>query len=231
MTSCLRPTYLPSRIEISKLSDENLCVRLLKKISEKRILEFFRSCFRYFFSCVYGVAKPLRRLAIFLLLLVFWSGASFAFEAGERKMKLVKSQPVVPATQFWDGQNEVSLSSLSGRYVLVNFWATWCAPCVRELPSLERLTRVFPSEVFTVVAVSQDQGGQYSVVPFLKKLEVSGLTIWYDTGRRSFKDFGIRGLPTTVLLSPDGRILAKLEGEVDWDRGAVFEQLKAFISQ
>lgn len=105
-------------------------------------------------------------------------------------------------------------------------WATWCAPCVKEMPSLDRLSAKMAGENLVVVAVSQDNGGQSQVKPFLEKLKVKNVTILYDHDQRALRDFGIRGLPTTFLISPEGRILARLEGDAEWDTPAMVRQIK-----
>jgi thiol-disulfide isomerase/thioredoxin len=169
-------------------------------------------------------------LAVFLTtFLVGASNFSFASENISQEMLLIQPSPKVPLTKYWDGTKDVDLDLYKGKYVLVNFWATWCAPCVRELPSLEKLAKKINSDRFLVVAISQDQGAEHSVDPYMNKLGIKGLTVLYDPSRRSFRDFAIRGLPTTVLLSPDGYVIARLEGEIAWDSGAVFKQLKTII--
>src|SRR5262249_2965817 len=109
------------------------------------------------------------------------------------------------------------IDAFKGRIVILNFWATWCAPCVKEMPSLERLTARLPGEKFVVMAVSQDKGGASIVKPFLGRIGVRSLTLYVGPSGRLSRDLGIRGLPTTVVIARDGTVLGKVEGAAEWD--------------
>ena len=109
------------------------------------------------------------------------------------------------------------LADFKGRLVLVNFWATWCAPCVREMPSLLRLHKARAGADFTVLAVSQDLKGWPAIEPFVGRLGLADLPIAHDPKGALARAFGVRGIPTTVLLGRDGRILGRLAGVAEWD--------------
>lgn len=138
---------------------------------------------------------------------------------------------VAPHTQFSDGKRAISLSTFAGKYVLVNFWATWCAPCVREMPALDRLAAKLEKRGIVVVAISQDETGPTQVRPFVDKLKLSKVKILYDTDKRGYRDYALRGLPTTVLISPQGKLLARLEGSAAWDEGALIKQVERLTKQ
>lgn len=167
-----------------------------------------------------SMASPANLIAIVLLL-----GGSLQTLAGETKqMQLLPSNIAVPASQFSDGKRPIGLSAFKGKYILINFWATWCAPCVKEMPALDRLAaRLGKSTV--VVAVSQDEGGATQVRPFVEKLKLTKMSVLYDPDKRAFRDYALRGLPTTILVSPDGELVARLEGSAAWDEGALAEQI------
>jgi len=133
-----------------------------------------------------------------------------------------------PATKFSDGSKLVTLEHFRGRIVILNVWATWCGPCIKEMPSLDRLSTKMAGDKFVVVAISQDKGGKSEVNPYLERLKVKNVTILYDYSQRAFRDFAIRGLPTTFLISSEGRILARLEGAVEWDTPAIIDQINEF---
>jgi thiol-disulfide isomerase/thioredoxin len=177
--------------------------------------------------------KTTFRFALCLLMglsILTVSHTSTASANSQKVMLLYKTPVKLPSIQYWNGSGEVSLESFKGKYVLVNFWATWCAPCVRELPSLQSLAEKINSDKFLVLAISQDQGAEHVVVPYLKRLKIDNLNVLYDPNRKSFKEFALRGLPTTVLISPAGTVIARLEGEVAWDSGLIFEQMQKVIS-
>ncbi|MEE8333498.1 MAG: TlpA disulfide reductase family protein [Alphaproteobacteria bacterium] len=110
------------------------------------------------------------------------------------------------------------LADFGGRLVLVNFWATWCAPCVREMPSLLRLHKARGDKDFTVLAISQDLRGWPVITPFLTRLGLDGLPVLHDHKGALSRAFGVQGLPTTILLGRDGREIGRLTGVAEWDR-------------
>lgn len=111
----------------------------------------------------------------------------------------------------------LQLGDLSGRVVLVNFWATWCAPCIRELPSLLKLTRRRSGNDFAVLAVSQDLKGWPAIAPFVASHGLDGLRVRHDPKGALARALGVRGLPSTVLIGRDGRVLGHLTGFAEWD--------------
>ena len=141
-------------------------------------------------------------------------------------------QPAIqlPKGTFFDGEKSISLNTFKGNYVLINFWATWCAPCIEEMPSLDRLAGKLANEKFIVVAVSQDEAGASLVKPFVQKLKLSKIRILYDQDKKSFREYALRGLPTSVLVSPNGQIIARLEGSAEWDQGELYKQIYRQIS-
>jgi len=110
-----------------------------------------------------------------------------------------------------------SIDEFKGRIVLVNFWATWCAPCIREMPSLVRLQTARGGKDFTVIALSQDFTGWKAVAPFLARHDLSALPVYVDEKTAIARELGIQGLPTSVLLDREGRELGRLPGDADWD--------------
>lgn len=121
-----------------------------------------------------------------------------------------------PEVSFADQSGKtVALASFRGRTVLINLWATWCAPCVQEMPSLERLQAKLGD--IAVLAVSEDRTGNDAVAPFVAKLKLEGLAIYLDPKNAVAHAFAVDGLPTSFLVDRDGRIAGKLEGAADWD--------------
>ena len=104
---------------------------------------------------------------------------------------------------------------IGGKVVLVNFWATWCEPCKEEMPNLEKLYRKFDGEPFLLLAVTTDtQRG--AIRGFMKETGLS-FPVLLDEEKDFSAAFGVRGLPTSFLIGPDGRILARAVGPRSWD--------------
>jgi thiol-disulfide isomerase/thioredoxin len=126
------------------------------------------------------------------------------------------------------GGETVNLADFKGRTVLVNLWATWCVPCIREMPSLDRLQAKLGNEL-AILAISQDRGGAKLVEPFLQKLDLKALTTYLDPKGEVGHAFGARGLPTSVLIDREGRMVGRLEGAAEWDSPAMTALLRKYI--
>jgi thiol-disulfide isomerase/thioredoxin len=110
----------------------------------------------------------------------------------------------------------VPLADFRGRVVLLNLWATWCAPCIREMPSLDRLQAQLGDDV-TVLAVSQDRDGGEAVAKFLAKVPLAALTPYLDRHNSLAQELEVRGLPATFIIDREGRIRARLDEAAEWD--------------
>ncbi len=133
--------------------------------------------------------------------------------------KLVRVSPPRPlgTVAFEDaGRRPHSLSEWKGKVVLVNLWATWCAPCKEEMPSLNRLQSKLGGPDFAVVAVSLDRGGTERPAKFLKDAAPS-LQLYLDKTGRLMKTLRAPGLPVSVLVDREGREIARLAGAAPWD--------------
>ncbi len=123
-----------------------------------------------------------------------------------------------PQEAFTDIQGRIlTLADFHGKVLLINFWATWCAPCIREMPSLDRLQASLEDKPAVVLAISQDRGGARVVEPFYRDLELLSLDIYLDPKGKLARAFGVRGLPTTMLVDAEGRLVGGLQGLAEWD--------------
>ncbi|MGH7048321.1 MAG: TlpA family protein disulfide reductase [Stellaceae bacterium] len=112
--------------------------------------------------------------------------------------------------------HQLTLSDFAGKIVLVNLWATWCAPCRSEMPSLERLQTRFGDKL-TVLAISEDIGGEKAVAPFVEKLGLKAVKTYLDPKSMVAQAFKVDGLPTSFLIDREGRVLGHVVGEAKWD--------------
>ena len=135
-----------------------------------------------------------------------------------------------PAISLTDGSgHSVELSEPQGKLVLVNLWATWCEPCLREMPSLERLQSRL-GERIAVLAVSEDRGGNKTVEPFIAKLGLKSVKIYIDPKSEVGHAFGVRGLPTSFLIDREGKVLGRVEGAAEWDSPEILRVLEPLLS-
>jgi thiol-disulfide isomerase/thioredoxin len=133
----------------------------------------------------------------------------------------------VPAVRFTDASGRVmTLEDFRGRVVVLNLWATWCTPCVAEMPTLDRLQQQLGEEDAIVLALSIDRGGQEAVKEFYAKTGVSYLKVFVDPTMRAQSDLGILGLPTTLIIDREGRERGRLVGPAEWDDAAAVDLVR-----
>lgn len=125
------------------------------------------------------------------------------------------SGPAAPALALPDLQGRMHrLSDYRGKVVLLNFWASWCAPCRAEMPSIERLRRTLRGEPFAVLAVNVDEDAR-AARRFVERTGI-GFTVLVDPDARAAREWGTRALPTTFIIGPDGRVRFRHVGARDW---------------
>ncbi len=135
-----------------------------------------------------------------------------------------------PQTPFQTGSGqETRLEAFRGRVVVLNFWATWCAPCIREMPSLDRLQAKLRDEGLEVVAVSQDFAGLKVVKPFFERLDLANLELYLNSGGQLARAIGVVALPTTFLIDRDGRLVGGVEGPAEWDSEEAVRLIRHYI--
>jgi len=175
---------------------------------------------------------------LFLLIMLTFTGVggvtSTAFSqnasellVGEMKNFVISSKkPEIKDFSFIDGEGKKhALSDYRGKTLLINFWATWCAPCRKEMPGIDRLQADMGSDDFQVLAVGQDLQGIEKVKKFFKSLNLQHLTPFNDKTVKSGRYAGVFGLPATIILDKNGREFGRLVGPAEWDA----EEAKALI--
>ena len=153
--------------------------------------------------------------------------AAMALRAGDMQ-KLAPTQPpaALPATDLIDMQDQPrSLDEFRGKWVVLNFWATWCAPCRREMPSLDRLQAALPD--IAVVPVATGRNDPAAIDRFFAEAGVKGLTVLRDPKSQLARSIGVMALPVTLILNPEGQEVARLIGDAEWDSPEAQAVLKA----
>ena len=124
----------------------------------------------------------------------------------------------LPEIQFMDGAGQQrALSGFRSKVVLLNIWATWCGPCRREMPTLDRLQAEIGGPDFEVVALSIDRAGIEVVTKFYAEVGVKHLAMYIDSSGKAARELGAVGLPTTLLIDREGREIGRLVGPAEWD--------------
>lgn len=141
------------------------------------------------------------------------------FQGEARPFVANQDRPPLPALTIADKDgNPIDLATFKGKALLINLWATWCAPCIREMPALDRLQADMGGDRFQVVAISVDRGGMNEVGPFFEKAGISHLTPYIDQKMTSMRAFPLKeGLPLSILVDAEGREVGRLAGAAHWD--------------
>jgi thiol-disulfide isomerase/thioredoxin len=144
------------------------------------------------------------------------------------KFALAKDPKPLPELAFTDGDDKpLTLAAYKGKTMLLNFWATWCAPCVKEMPSLDKLQAEMGKDRFVVLPLSLDTSSRPKVAPFYADRKLVNLGIYFDKGKKVMSALDVSVLPTSILIDGQGRELGRLEGEADWDKPEAIALMKA----
>lgn len=186
------------------------------------------------------------RLAKIVLALALASAIGFYLDHGPRSpgtaavtaigegevLRLLREPRLLPEIQFADGDGHPTwLSKHRGKVILLNIWATWCAPCRKEMPTLDRLQASLGGPDFEVIALSIDRDGLSAVRAFYSQTGIRYLHMYTDESGHAMSDLGVAAIPTTLLIDPGGNEIGRKIGPAEWDSPApvklINEQRKA----
>lgn len=161
----------------------------------------------------------LNQLVILMTItLLSWPGVAITHDASQHGFRLVSFERSVTAPEFSLknlGGETVKLEQFRGQTIVLNFWATWCPPCIKEMPSMQRLQQHFSGNQFQVVAISLDKESEQIVQSFASKLNLT-FPILLDPEGVAADPYGAKDLPSTFILDQKGQVIAAAKGERDW---------------
>lgn len=150
-------------------------------------------------------------------------------EGDMKKLALHETPSEVPEAVFLDATDaEVPLARWRGKWVVLNFWATWCAPCRKEMPSLLRLQQALPD--IAVLPVATGRNAVEGIQRFYEEAGVTALPILRDPRSDFARPMSVMGLPVTVILNPEGQEVARLIGDAEWDSASAQSILRALMA-
>ncbi|WP_170772583.1 TlpA disulfide reductase family protein [Ruegeria lacuscaerulensis] len=139
---------------------------------------------------------------------------------GTLKRLILHKEPKPKAAvefQLEDDGGTATLADYKGKYVLVNFWATWCAPCRKEMPQIAELQEEFGGDKFEVVTLATGRNSPAGIKKFFDETGIDNLPRHQDPGSAVAREFGVIALPITVILDPNGDEIARLIGDAEWN--------------
>ncbi len=154
-----------------------------------------------------------------LIILIFLLSNSFADETTDFKNLIIKKdQKKYEDLSFLDAdKKQVNLDDYRGKLVLLNFWASWCAPCKEEMPSLDSLQSNKNLNNLQIFPINVGQDNEKKAKDFFEELDIKTLNIYFDTTITLAKKFQLRGIPTTILIGKDGYEFARIIGSIDFE--------------
>lgn len=165
-----------------------------------------------------------------------WAETGISPELADLRQGDMKKLALHPAPQplndvvLLDAEDtEIALSSYKGKWVLVNFWATWCAPCRKEMPSLDRLQADLPE--LTVLPVATGRNAVPGIKSFYAEAQINQLPIIRDPKSELARNAAVLALPVTLILNPDGQEVGRLIGDADWASDSAKAILTALMAQ
>ena len=163
------------------------------------------------------------------IFLVFFFTQELSSEATYSKKIVVHKDPIeIKELKFQDfNLNEIDLTGKKGNIMILNFWATWCAPCKKEMPSLEELSKKYPE--ILIYPINLEKPNQDKAKKFFDDLKISKLKIYFDPKFSLVKLFNMRGVPTSILIDKNGKEFARVIGEVDFFDETFIELLNKYL--
>lgn len=168
-------------------------------------------------------------LAVLYTALVLGANAALAEGSdGMTKLTVHEAPADLPEATFLDAEDgEHALSGFHGKWVVLNFWATWCAPCKAEMPSLDRLQAAMPD--IAVLPVASGRNDVAAIGRFYEEAAIAKLPVLRDPKGMLARQMGVAALPVTVVLNPQGQEVARLIGDAEWDSPAAIAALQGLM--
>ena len=154
----------------------------------------------------------------FLIIFIFLISNSFATEVNEVKNLIInKELKKYDSLTFLNAKNkQLNLEDYEGNLIILNFWATWCAPCKEEMPSLDLLQADANLDNLKIFPINVGQDKKEKAFKFFEDLKIKNLNLYFDSPVTLAKKFGLRGIPTTIFFNKEGLEFARIVGSIDF---------------
>ena len=166
----------------------------------------------------------------FLIIFIFLFSNAFAYEVKDIKNLIIYEEPKkIEDITFLDVKNkQLNLKDYQGNLILLNFWATWCAPCKEEMPSLDKLKTYESLDNLKIFPINVGSDNTEIASNFFKEFKIRNLKLYFDSSVTLTKKFGLRGIPTSVLIDKEGLEFARIVGSIDFEDKKFVEWLRTY---
>tara|TARA_B100001173_G_scaffold93787_1_gene81185 strand:+ start:677 stop:1201 length:525 start_codon:yes stop_codon:yes gene_type:complete len=171
--------------------------------------------------------KNLNYLVLFIYLISF--SCSYSIEPTDIKNLIIhKEKKKIEKVEFFNSKNKkVILNDYNSKLIIVNFWATWCAPCKEEMPHLDKLKSKFQDIEILPINIADEDLKKSEI--FFKELNINNLEIFYGSSLGLAKEFKLRGIPTTILIDKEGYEFARIIGFIDFENQSFLDWLSKHL--
>ena len=168
------------------------------------------------------------KIYIHIIFVFLLSKNVFADSDFSENIVIYEKPKVIKELKFKDlNLQDIDLSNKKGNIMIINFWASWCVPCRKEMPSLEKLAQNFPE--VEIYPINMEKPNKLKASDFYKSIGVTGLNIYFDPDFKLVKVFKMRGLPTSILIDKNGREFGRVIGEIDFYSDSFVKLIKKYI--
>jgi len=166
----------------------------------------------------------------FLIIFIFLISNSFASGITNIKNLVInKELKKYDDLTFYDSKKkQINLEDFKGNLILLNFWATWCAPCKEEMPSLDLLKKNENLDNLIIFPINVGQENEAKTINFFNELKIKNLDVYFDSSITLTKKFSLRGIPTTILFNKDGKEFARIVGSIDFENAEFIRWLSNY---
>ena len=145
--------------------------------------------------------------------------------------------PITPESEIpkipinWENKGLIPINTYFGnKSGIINFWATWCAPCIKEIPDFEKLSKNFSKDNFLIAVISSERAGDVVAKNFLDELNIENLHSGYDPSKVLKNNFGVSGIPVSFIVNSKNKVLFRVDGIIDWNKPEIINYLKYIAS-
>ena len=166
----------------------------------------------------------------FLIIFIFFVTTNLAnSETNIKNLVINKELKKINDLTFLDAQNnKVNLDNYRGKLILINFWATWCAPCKEEMPSLDLLQNNEKLESLQIFPINVGQDKIEKAEKFFEDLKIKNLSVYFDKNIFLTKKFALRGIPTSILINKEGEEFARIIGSINFNDSKFIDWLSSY---